>query len=102
MPYMDSCPRVWNLLHDATIVRIAGTVPGNLDVELEIDYLRAVKSPQTPASSLPLLDGRSVESVAGSRAVFAYPPRGMQNVRRSPLDCALVSSRFALSAAILA
>jgi hypothetical protein len=37
---MDSCPRVWNLLHDAKIVGIAGTVPGALDLELEIDYLR--------------------------------------------------------------
>jgi len=37
---MSSCPDIWNLLHDAVIVGIAGKVPGTLELDLQIDYLR--------------------------------------------------------------
>src|SRR5580698_8954953 len=33
-------PAVWNILHDGVIVAIAGTLPGDLRLDVEIDYLR--------------------------------------------------------------
>ena len=37
---MSACRKVWNLLHDAVIVGIAGTLPGTLELDLQVDYLR--------------------------------------------------------------
>jgi hypothetical protein len=37
---MDQCSEIWNLLHDATIIGIAGEVPGVLRLDLKADYLR--------------------------------------------------------------
>lgn len=36
----DWCPAVWNVLHDATVVGISGTVPGLLRLTVDCDYLR--------------------------------------------------------------
>jgi hypothetical protein len=36
----DGCPAVWNVLHDAIVVDITGTVPGALRLTLDCDYLR--------------------------------------------------------------
>ncbi len=33
-------PTLWNLLHDGSIERIEGTVPGDLILHVSIDYLR--------------------------------------------------------------
>jgi hypothetical protein len=37
---MTNCPDIWNVLHDGTIVAVAGEVPGELTLEIEADYLR--------------------------------------------------------------
>lgn len=37
---MSHCPDLWNVLHDGTIVAIAGHVPGEVKLEIEADYLR--------------------------------------------------------------
>lgn len=31
---------IWNLLHDGTIVRAVGSVPGDVELSISIDYLR--------------------------------------------------------------
>src|ERR1700722_4533671 len=36
----DFFPAIWNILHDGVVVAVEGTVPGNLRVDIEIDYLR--------------------------------------------------------------
>jgi hypothetical protein len=36
----DFFPAIWNILHDGVIVAVEGTVPGNLRIDIEIDYLR--------------------------------------------------------------
>jgi hypothetical protein len=36
----DLCPDIWDLLHDAIIIRIEGRLPGTLALEIECDYLR--------------------------------------------------------------
>ena len=33
-------PEIWNILHDGMIVAVEGTVPGDLRIDMEIDYLR--------------------------------------------------------------
>jgi hypothetical protein len=33
-------PEIWNLLHDGSIVRAAGAVPGDVQLSISIDYLR--------------------------------------------------------------
>ena len=33
-------PTLWNLLHDGTIERIEGTLPGDVSLHVRIDYLR--------------------------------------------------------------
>jgi hypothetical protein len=33
-------PAIWNILHDGVIVAVAGTLPGDLQIDIEIDYLR--------------------------------------------------------------
>ena len=33
-------PAIWNILHDGVIVAVEGTLPGNLQIDVEIDYLR--------------------------------------------------------------
>jgi hypothetical protein len=33
-------PAIWNILHDGVIVAVDGTVPGDLRIDVEIDYLR--------------------------------------------------------------
>jgi hypothetical protein len=40
MQRMDRCPTLWNLLHDGIVVAIAGSVPGEVRLEIEADYLR--------------------------------------------------------------
>jgi hypothetical protein len=37
---IDNCPDLWDVLHDAIVVQIGGTVPGDLTLELDCDYLR--------------------------------------------------------------
>lgn len=37
---MPHCPDFWNLLHDGTIVAVAGQVPGEVKLDIEADYLR--------------------------------------------------------------
>jgi hypothetical protein len=37
---LDSCPAVWNVLHDAIVVGLTGAVPGTVRLELDCDYLR--------------------------------------------------------------
>jgi hypothetical protein len=37
---MSHCPEIWNVLHDGTIVAMAGQVPGEVKLEIEADYLR--------------------------------------------------------------
>jgi hypothetical protein len=37
---MTNCPDIWNVLHDGTIVAVAGEIPGELTLEIEADYLR--------------------------------------------------------------
>jgi hypothetical protein len=37
---LDSCPTVWNVLHDAIVVGLTGAVPGTIRLELDCDYLR--------------------------------------------------------------
>jgi hypothetical protein len=37
---MAWCPAVWNVLHDGTIARVSGNLPGDLRLDIEIDYLR--------------------------------------------------------------
>jgi hypothetical protein len=34
------CPDIWNVLHDAIIIAIRGALPGDLQMELDCDYLR--------------------------------------------------------------
>lgn len=36
----DGCPGTWNVFHDAIIIAISGTVPGQLHLTLDCDYLR--------------------------------------------------------------
>jgi hypothetical protein len=36
----DFFPAIWNILHDGVIVAIDGTLPGDLRIDIEIDYLR--------------------------------------------------------------
>jgi hypothetical protein len=33
-------PAIWNILHDGVVVSVEGTVPGDLRIDIEIDYLR--------------------------------------------------------------
>jgi hypothetical protein len=37
---MDSCPEIWNVLHDATLVGATGLIPGKVSLEIECDHLR--------------------------------------------------------------
>jgi hypothetical protein len=36
----DFFPAIWNILHDGVIVAVDGTLPGDLRLDVEIDYLR--------------------------------------------------------------
>jgi len=38
---MSMCPDFWNVLHDGTVVAVAGRVPGDLRIDVEADYLRS-------------------------------------------------------------
>jgi hypothetical protein len=46
-------PAIWNILHDGVIVAVEGTVPGNLRIDIEIDYLR--KRIPDPGTSIQVL-----------------------------------------------
>jgi hypothetical protein len=37
---MESCPAIWNVLHDAIVVDLEGQLPGSVRLEIECDYLR--------------------------------------------------------------
>ena len=37
---MRVCPDIWNVLHDATLIAAAGSIPGTVALTLECDYLR--------------------------------------------------------------
>ena len=36
----DFCPGIWNVLHDATILKASGAIPQDVVLRLECDYLR--------------------------------------------------------------
>jgi hypothetical protein len=36
----DFFPAIWNILHDGVIVAVDGTLPGDLQIDIEIDNLR--------------------------------------------------------------
>ena len=36
----DFFPAIWNILHDGVIVAVDGTLPGDLRIDIKIDYLR--------------------------------------------------------------
>ena len=38
--YVDTCPAIWNVFHDGIIVGVEGSIPGDLAVLIECDYLR--------------------------------------------------------------
>ena len=37
---MSMRPEFWNVLHDGTVARVGGRVPGEVRIEIEADYLR--------------------------------------------------------------
>ena len=37
---MELCPEIWNVLHDATVIAVNGSVPGAVSLRIECDYLR--------------------------------------------------------------
>ena len=37
---MDTCPTIWNVFHDGIIVGVEGSIPGDLAILIECDYLR--------------------------------------------------------------
>jgi hypothetical protein len=37
---MDFFPAIWNVLHDGSIIAVRGTVPGTIQLDVSIDYLR--------------------------------------------------------------
>ena len=39
-PTENFFPAIWNILHDGVIVAVDGTLPGDLRIDVEIDYLR--------------------------------------------------------------
>ena len=49
------CPDIWNVLHDATIVEASGTIPQDVVLRLECDYLRERFEPSGGAFLLTLI-----------------------------------------------
>jgi hypothetical protein len=37
---VETCPAIWNVFHDGIIVRVEGSIPGDLALLIECDYLR--------------------------------------------------------------
>jgi hypothetical protein len=37
---MDFYPTIWNVIHDGRIIAVRGTVPGTVQLDVSIDYLR--------------------------------------------------------------
>ena len=61
----DCCEDIWEVLHDAIIIRLDGAVPGDVYLELDCDYLRdRFKNP-----------GNRFFLTLRSCSRFAYTPR---------------------------
>jgi len=53
---LNTFPTIWNVLHDGSVVAVSGTIPGKVQLDVSIDYLRERFSDSGKTIRLTLID----------------------------------------------
>ena len=67
-PITGAATDLWNILHDGTIAQIRGTVPGDIRLKVEIEYLRNMFSPPGQSIFVTLENCRRMHLLAPPKA----------------------------------
>jgi hypothetical protein len=96
---MDFYPTIWNVIHDGSIIAVRGTVPGTVQLDISIDYLRerfpdagkTIQITLTGCTRFAYRDFEESEFTTDFPAIAAFEPEVLSGELRDGLcvlDCA--------------